>query len=212
MTKVEAIKKIITNNGGIATWEIIYNEIESYYPKAKASVEWQAGIRGTLYREIKNHRNFKRIDEGTYTLDDYDEKKLVLSPKDLVTSKNIFLAIRIGQNEFRKKLLHVLKKCPITGIDDNKLLTASHIKPWAMSTNTERLDVNNGFIFSPTFDRLFDKGLISFTDNKTLVVSNSISKTNLERLNLKPDQFFADLPINGREAYLEYHRSKIFLH
>ena len=39
MTKVEAIKKLLEDNGGIATWEIIYNEIEKYYPKAKVSHE-----------------------------------------------------------------------------------------------------------------------------------------------------------------------------
>ena len=66
MTKVEAIKKVLEDNGGIATWEIIYNEIERYYPMAKASMEWQAGIRGVLYREIKNQRNFKKVDESTY--------------------------------------------------------------------------------------------------------------------------------------------------
>lgn len=211
MTKAEAIKRVLIDNGGIATWEIIYNEIENYYPEAKSSLEWQAGIRGVLYREIKNHRNFKRIDEGTYALDDYDEDKLVLSPKDLVTTKNIITAIRIGQSEFRKKLLQVLKKCPITGIDDNRILTASHIKPWVMATNPERLDTNNGFLFSPTFDRLFDRGLITFTNDRTLVVSPTFSNKNLERLNLRSNQFFPDLPIDGREKYLEYHRSKIFI-
>lgn len=52
MTKVDAIKKLLKDNGGIATWAIIYNEIEKYYPRAKVSREWQAGIRGVLYREI----------------------------------------------------------------------------------------------------------------------------------------------------------------
>ena len=58
MTKVEAIKRVLEDNGGIATWEIIYNEIEKYYPEAKVSTEWQAGIRGVLYREIQKHQNF----------------------------------------------------------------------------------------------------------------------------------------------------------
>ncbi len=40
MTKVEAIKQLLKDNGGIATWEIIYNEIEKYYPDAKKSREW----------------------------------------------------------------------------------------------------------------------------------------------------------------------------
>lgn len=212
MTKVEAIKKVLEDNGGIATWEIIYNEIEKYYPEAKKSKEWSAGICGVLYREIKNHKNFKKIDEGTFSVANYDETKLVLSPKDLITTKDIITAIRIGQNQFRKKLITSLKKCPITGIDDVRILTASHIKPWTQATNHERLDVSNGFLFSPTFDRLFDRGIISFSNDKNLLVSNSFSEKNLTRLNLKPNQIISELPIIGREAYLEYHRNKIFIH
>ena len=212
MTKVEAIKKVLEDNGGIATWEIIYNEIEKYYPEAKKSREWSAGIRGVLYREIKNKRSFKKIDEGVFALGDYDENKLVLSPKDLITTKDVVTAIRIGQKEFRKKLLVSLKKCPITGIDDPRILTASHIKPWTQSTNPERLDMKNGFLFSPTFDRLFDRGLISFTNEKRLLVSTSFSNLNLSRLKLSNSQIIEDLPVFGREEYLEYHRNKVFLH
>ncbi|GAB1401884.1 hypothetical protein MASR1M68_07950 [Elusimicrobiota bacterium] len=212
MTKVEAIKKILENNGGIATWEIIYNEIEKYYPEAKQSKEWSAGIRGVLYREIKNNRNFKKIGEGTFTLNNYDETKLILSSKDIKTTKDILTAIRIGQNQFRKKLILSLKKCPFTGIDDTRILTASHIKPWVMSCNIERLDLNNGFLFSPTFDRLFDKGIITFTNNKEIIVSKSFSSKNLERLNIYNGKIITDLPVVGREKYLEYHRTKIFLH
>ena len=212
MTKVEAIKKVLEDNGGIATWEIIYNEIEKYYPEAKKSKEWSAGIRGVLYREIKNDKSFKRIDEGTYSLADYDINKLALSPKDLITTKDVLTAIRIGQSEFRKKLIVSLKKCPITGIDDIRILTARHIKPWTQSTNPERLDVRNGFLFSPTFDRLFDRGLISFSNDKALLVSDSFSERNLSKLNLSRRQIIFDLPIIRREEYLEYHRDKIFIH
>jgi len=61
MTKVEAIKNLIEDNGGVASWQYIYDNIEKYYPAAKASEEWQAGIRGVLYREIKNNKTFTRI-------------------------------------------------------------------------------------------------------------------------------------------------------
>lgn len=58
MTKVEAIIKIMEDNGGVATLSQIYNKISTYYPNARASKEWTAGIRGVLYRELKNNRNF----------------------------------------------------------------------------------------------------------------------------------------------------------
>lgn len=77
MTKVEAIKALMENNGGVASWKYIYDNIENYYPPAKASLEWQAGIRGVLYREIRNDRNFKRIGFGTFALREYEQEKQI---------------------------------------------------------------------------------------------------------------------------------------
>lgn len=62
MTKVEAIAKVMEDNGGTASLDIIYRNICKYYPDAKSSKEWEAGIRGVLYREIRNNRRFKKID------------------------------------------------------------------------------------------------------------------------------------------------------
>ncbi|MCK5320525.1 HNH endonuclease [Candidatus Parcubacteria bacterium] len=215
MTKVEAIKKLLEDNGGIATWSIIYNEIEKYYPKAKISSTWQSGIRGVLYREIKNNRNFKKIEEGTFSVLDYDENNLTLPEeylKEKITTKNVLTKIRIGQAQFRKELILNLKRCPITKIDDTRILNASHIKPWVMANNQERLDVKNGLLLSPTFDKLFDRGFISFSNDKEILISPTVNSKNIERLHIYSKQRFENLPIRGREEYLEYHRKKIFLH
>jgi len=75
VTKVEAIKKVMEDNGGTATWDIIYSNIEKYYPAARASAEWQAGLRGVLYREIKDRRNFKKIGFGIFALKEYEEEQ-----------------------------------------------------------------------------------------------------------------------------------------
>jgi len=75
MTKVEAIKKVMKDNKGAVTWDIIYNNIDKYYPAAKEMKEWQAGIRGVLYREIKNKQNFKKIGFGIFALKEYEEEE-----------------------------------------------------------------------------------------------------------------------------------------
>lgn len=77
MTKVSALKKLLQDNGGAASWQYIYDNIEKYYPAAKVSKEWEAGMRGILYREIKNNRNFKRVGFGVYALHKYQEEKTV---------------------------------------------------------------------------------------------------------------------------------------
>lgn len=74
LTKVEAIKKVLNDHGGVATWQIIYDEIEKYYPNIKKSSQWEAGIRGVLYREIKNNKNFKKIGLGLYSLLNFNEE------------------------------------------------------------------------------------------------------------------------------------------
>lgn len=75
MTKIEAIEKVMIDNGGTASLNIIYNNICKYYPTAKDSKEWEAGIRGVLYREIRNNRRFKKIGLSIYALSDYQEEQ-----------------------------------------------------------------------------------------------------------------------------------------
>lgn len=213
MTKVEAIIKVMQDNWGIANWKILYNELEKYYPEIKKSNEWQAWIRWVLYREIKNWKNFKKIDEWIFSLFDYDENNLLLDEdgSDIVTQWKSFIKTRIKQSQLRTKIIRDLKICPFTQINDDRLLIASHIKPWAFSNNRERLDLNNVFIFSPLFDKLFDRWLISFWENKSLLVSRWLSEYNRKRIGIFEWQIINLLPINWRENYLHFHREKVFL-
>lgn len=212
MTKIEAIKEVMRANDGLANWRIIYNEIERYYKGIKKSAEWKAGIRGVLYREISNDKNFKKIDSGLFALKEYDESLLILDEDRGDTETSVSQKIRKGQNKFREKLFKNLpKECPVTKINDKRLLNASHIKPWALSTNDERLDINNGFLLSVMLDKLFDSGLITFTLDKELIISNSLSNANIKRIGIKNRQIVEDLPIMGREKYLSYHQQKVFL-
>ena len=48
----------------------------------------------------------------------------------------------------------------MSGITSTWILIASHIKPWRVSNNNERLDVYNGLLLLPNLDKLFDKGYI----------------------------------------------------
>lgn len=126
------------------------------------------------------------------------------------TEKNQIVAARIGQGYFRRNLILECGFCPITLIDESKLLIASHIKPWRNSDNLERINPKNGILLTPTFDKLFDKGIISFTNDKALLVSNSISQENKQKLNIINGTVYPQLPINGREQFLEFHRDVVF--
>lgn len=137
---------------------------------------------------------------------------VLLPPQPAQTKKTAEISrARLGQGKYREALLEECIFCPITMINDERLLIASHIKPWAVSNDREKIDPKNGFILSPLYDKLFDKGLISFTDDKRLIVSNWISPSNVRRMELENEKYYPKLPIDAqREAYLDYHRSFVF--
>ena len=96
-------------------------------------------------------------------------------------------------------------------INDERLLIASHIKPWAASDDIEKIDSQNGFILSPLYDKLFDRGFITFTPDKVMHVSNWITPKNCERMFLKDKTFIQRLPLTPKRCnYLEFHRSSVF--
>lgn len=118
---------------------------------------------------------------------------------------------REGQDEYRRKLLEECPFCPITMINEESLLIASHIKPWAVSDSKERVDPNNGFILSPLYDKLFDRGYITFSDDKRVSISNWLSRQVKDRIGIKENQLFQFLPMNDvRAGYLDYHRRMVF--
>lgn len=80
MTKVKAIKKVLEDHQGLATWEIIIDEVEKYYPNAKNSATRQDGLRGVYNREEKLGKTFKRVGIGTLARIDYDELAFTKSP------------------------------------------------------------------------------------------------------------------------------------
>lgn len=131
---------------------------------------------------------------------------------ELISEERKFqlVAARRGQGKYRKRLLEECPFCPITLVSDDRLLIASHIKPWVSSTDHEKIDPKNGFMFTPTYDFLFDRGFISFTDDKRMLVSPWLSNITCTRLNITANKHYPFLPVKGRERYLAYHRTSIF--
>lgn len=116
---------------------------------------------------------------------------------------------RKKQVKYREELYNVFHHCPFTHIDEFRLLIASHIKPYAVSTQKEQSDPNNGIMLSPLYDKLFDKGFISFDENGNLLVSDWLSPQNRERISFdySPEDLFLN---DQRKKYLEYHRENVF--
>lgn len=128
------------------------------------------------------------------------------------TEKDQIVKARRGQGRFRENVQCYEKRCRVTGISHIQFLIASHIKPWRVASNQERLDGENGLLLSPNVDYLFDRGFISFDDEGVLLISPT-ADTNCLRLMGIP----LDAPIcmggfsSKQKEYLSFHRRNVFL-
>ena len=124
------------------------------------------------------------------------------------TEIETLIKARQGQGRFRQKLLELYPSCPLTGLDIQPLLIASHIKPWSVCDDNERLCRFNGLMLAPNIDRLFDNGLITFDTDGTIKISPTIDSENQKRLGISPDMKLKIRPES--EKYFEYHRNHVF--
>jgi hypothetical protein len=125
------------------------------------------------------------------------------------TERKVLARARRGQGLFKSEVQKVEPSCRLTGVTESRHLIASHIKPWASSNNQERLDGENGLLLSPHVDHLFDRGLITFRGNGSVVASPRLNSVIVSKWKL--DLTAQGRPFKGRHyEYLEYHQELIF--
>ena len=153
-----------------------------------------------VYQEHMRTPVMEFIETTTFSFDD--------------TEKQRIQTIRTKQQNFRDGAIKLWNgKCAVTGVDDTSWLVASHIKPWRESNSQERVDPKNSLLLSPNYDKLFDRGVISFNpDNGRIILPETQTYQlwkNLERLGIDDEKHLEYVP-DGTEKYLDYHRNRIF--
>lgn len=124
------------------------------------------------------------------------------------TEKILVTKARIGQGIFRNKLMTRASCCEICGINMKELLRASHCKPWTNSNNIERLDVNNGLLLCLIHDGLFDKGLIGFNDDGSIIISTKVDISQYSLMNINSNM---RLSFKSEQVpFIKWHRENIF--
>lgn len=174
--------------------------------KDRASVT----ITSLSYEQVKESYNFEELIPFTFrassalgTLADIEDIERTQINRTL---RKQLIDARCGQGEFRKSLISYWKACAVSGADKLELLIASHIKPWSVCDNKERLDVYNGFLLSPNIDRAFDHGLISFKDDGTILISKRFESA--QAFGICEEQ---SVKIEERhKPYLLFHRENVF--
>ena len=138
-----------------------------------------------------------------------EEQDIIAEEALKETEKASLIMARVGQGIFRKRVKLIEQKCRVTGVSSEKLLTASHIKPWKDSANDERLQGNNGLFLSPHIDKLLDSGLISFTKKGEMWVSPQLDHDVLPKWKIDATANYGKF--NSEQAYfLEFHNSVKF--
>ena len=105
------------------------------------------------------------------------------------TEKAMLVNARVGQDSFRQKLIDQWK--------------VSHIKPWRVSNNKERLDPFNGLLLLPNLDKVFGLGYITFAAGGGIMISMELE--NIALLGIKPGMM---INLDDEHlGYMEYHDS-----
>jgi predicted restriction endonuclease len=98
----------------------------------------------------------------------------------------------------------------LTNIGEPELLLASHAKPWKDCTSAEeRLNVFNGFLLEARFDRLFDKGFITFDDQGILLISKRLDSVSLSVLGLEQGMKLRWIR-DEHQPFLHWHHEIVF--
>jgi len=124
------------------------------------------------------------------------------------TQRAQLVQARIGQGLFRVGVLSAERHCKVTGVADQRLLRASHIKPWRDSSNAERLSADNGLLLSPHVDALFDQELISFEDDGRMIIRPDLSREVLRKWAIEPGIRVEPFR-TGQALFLAHHRAAL---
>lgn len=131
------------------------------------------------------------------------------------SEKTTLQKTRIHQSFFREAVLGSYEsRCCITGLRIKECLIASHIIPWRIDEK-HRADPRNGLCLSATFDRLFDRGLLTITDRFHVAISSSLLNSD-DPQTVDMICSYHDVPINKPRKffplteYLEWQHENVF--
>lgn len=151
---------------------------------------------------LQNLKDYADFDENSPLLE------IVRNPEMPATTKLDQILVRVGQQRFRREVLtNFDDRCAVT--NSSLLIRASHIKPWRVCSDEERLDSNNGLALSPVYDSAFDLGLISFSADGRIIVSSKLRQDAMA-LGISGSERLTVL-LEGHAEYLHWHRTHLYM-
>lgn len=168
----------ITNSGrkGLASASKLDRELSSRFQQNWASLVNEAE---RIMQRQNQEKKLPALREGRteFEWQNYED----ISSVQRVTEQ------RVGQGFFRRAVISNFDECCcVTGISDRRLLNASHIAPWGLDLEN-RHNPANGLSLSATFDRAFDRGLMTVYPTGMIEISRQL----LENDNPRTRAYFA---------------------
>lgn len=149
------------------------------------------------------YRDFVRTDRTARDLMALDDDPSIEGKEKIRLAR-----ARIGQGEYRRGLEKLWDgKCSVLGVENRSALRASHVKPWAASSSSEKIDPENGLLLSAHLDALFDAYLITFTNSGEMEIAPDVSLGDQALLRLQPGRLRRQ-PSPKLLTYLEHHRGR----
>ncbi len=185
--------------------KLLWSQIQHYFPVA--TTPSPSGSATTPARHV-NHATppaVPRMDVDGEGFEDDAEFEIQNLTREV--------QVRQKQSLFRKRVMENFGgRCCLSGINEPCLLVASHIVPWAASTD-KRLNPRNGILLNAIFDKLFDRGLMTFDDDLSIIVIDWADQCSppLQKLLYGIDGQKASQPKKlPRPEFLAYHRDVVF--
>lgn len=175
----------------------------SYKPRLEAPSQFSFEIEALSF-EVETLPPYLNQADATTSLTD-------TSPNPEMTDRITLHTERIGHSKWRQQLLRLWdQSCSVTELQKEKLLRASHIKPWQHCSNRDRLHQHNGLILNPSLDCLFDRGFITFRyKGGHIAISNTLSDQDRKILYVHREMSLRKT-YPGHKEYLEYHNDCVF--
>jgi predicted restriction endonuclease len=177
---------------------------------AYQSLDYDETAENQQLREIYNWKPGtinKTTSNNTYLVTNPLSKQRGEQKKPNYKERSGLVTSRVGQWWYRQEILKKWgNKCALTDCRVIEVLISSHIKGWSESKEDERLDLDNAILLTQNVDSLFDKHLISFEDDGQILISDKISKSDIEAIGLRNS--FRLKVDNALRKYLSPHRIK----
>ena len=201
--------------------KLLWDEIQHLFPQKYSPLNGQGGGNQGCYLAEISEQIFLTLMQ--YSLEKNPilfstiQKNLTTTSSALrrqITEVKRTVSQRIGQLQFRNRVIKLEGACPITGVASPAFLRASHIKPWrACETAEERLDPQNGLALAPHIDQLFDQGYITFDTSGSLILSDECPPMIPIQWGFEEKISQSLIEVNSkRKKYINYHNRHVFKH